>query len=736
MLQPSAPARSRLHALDDEVRSYLDSAAEAEARDVFARAPLGGQDTGTMSITATWLATMATAWFTPGSAFVQDEHVRRTIVDGVERILDAGYHEGAEARDNWWDWEIGTPRPLADVLCLFRDELPESSFTDAAAAIRYFIPDPTYSRLMNYPSTASNRVSTTRAALIAAVAEEDEQRLEECVAALPEAWRTVDRLDGFYEDGGFIQHIDVPYTGNYGTDLLKNLTPLLTMLDGTAHDVPDKDALWDRIDSAVLPIMVNGHVLDAVRGRAVARLSSNGSVVGRAAAGVIAQLARLAPRERSERWMGLLQRWSSANPTLDLLEGTDVPSAVALQEALWRPAGDAEEPATRYFSSMDRLVHRAGGWTAAVAMCSNRISAYEGTEDENSWGVLTGNSMRYLFLGDDPAPFDDHFWATLDYSRPPGTTNHRTEFVPTPTRGSSINLPRNEWTGGLVHGALSAAAMHQVNRDGEAPACRRLTVAGPEWIVELVSDIRTDLTAFTTVENRLFPEGSAPTFIVQGEEVHDPVSLTGVTWAYLDDAGGYLFPGGGRIDAGVTRRVGSTQRVERSVDEIPRAVRVSRRWATLDLRHDSTPAWWALLPGADLAATRAASSAMASGSFPVQMLQNDAAAQVVSVDGTTLIAAVWAPTTLRLDSGTQIGCAHPLLLLARRTSRGLTLRLTDPTHAQKRTEVTVSGAWKADGIEGIAADDLAVRVEGAGSRVTAATRGRGGRSFVVRLAAA
>lgn len=736
MLHPSVQAQSQLQAMDEDVRSYLDETAGADRGEVFASQPFDGEEAGALSVTATRLSTMARAWLTPGSAFVRHDRVRHEIVDGVEQLLEAGYHEGAQAYDNWWDWEVGTARPLADVLCLFRDELPDSTLNDAAAAIRYFVPDPTYSRLMNYPTTASNRVNTVRGALIAAVATEDHDRIRQCVEALPEAWRVVDRLDGFYEDGGFIQHIDVPYTGNYGTDLLRNLAPMLLMLDGTEHDVENKDELWDLVDASFLPVMVNGHVLDGVRGRAVARLTTNGSVVGVGAAGAIAQISRIAPEVKRSSWLPLLRMWSEHNPTVKLLQGADVPTAVALQETARLPYEEVEEPASAYFASMDRLVHRTGEWTLAVSMCSNRIAAYEGTESENASGVLTGNFMRYLFVHHDPTPFDDHFWATLDYSRPPGTTNHRIAFTPVPTHGSSDNLPRNEWTGGFVHESLGVSAMHQVNRNGEAPECRRFTVAGSRWIVELVSDIRTDLEAYTTVENRLLPRGTRATLTVDGMESNEPASHAATSWAHLTGVGGYLFAGGPQIDAGVTRRVGSTRQVEREVEAIPRSARVSREWATLDLRHSTNATWWVLLPGAGFEETRTAAAELKEGTFPVRAMRNDASAQVVLLDGTTLVAAVWTATVLRLTRSITVRCEHPVLILAERTVDGIALRLTDPTQDRARTEVTVSGAWMLEGSDGIDVGDLAVRVEGESSRVTASSRGRGGASFAVRLSPA
>ena len=727
--------RTHLEAMDAEVRTYLDSAADAaDGTDIFARFPVDGEDSGAFSNSATWLALMARAWATPGSEFSDSQQVLETVLDGTEQLLAYGYHEGAETYDNWWDWEIGAARPLADLMCLLRDELPGSVLQDAGAAIRYFNPDPTYSELMNYPTTASNRVSAVRSALVAAIAEDDTARIRECVGILPSTWEIVDRLDGFYADGGFIQHIDIPYTGNYGSDLLRNLAPMLSLLHGTDYDVEGREQVWDLIDSAFLPVMVNGHVLDGVRGRAVGRMRSNGSVTGRGLVGAIAEIARTAPPARSQHWFDLIGWWASENPTVDLLAGGDLPGAAALQPIAERRVKEVEGPPSTYFASMDRLVHRAGSWTAAVSMCSDRIAAFEGTEAENSWGLLTGNSMRYLFIGDDPAPFDDYFWATLDYSRPPGTTNHRVAFEPMITRGGTDNVPDNEWAGGLLDGRLSVTAMHQSGLDDEAPGCRRFSVAGPDSIVELVSDIHSDFHAFTTVENRMFPEGAPATLVVDGEEIHDPTTLPDARWAHIQEVGGYVLLRPGTVTAGVTRRVGSTVRVERDVEAIPRDQRVDREWAALDLHHSGPEgAAWMLLPAASLEATRDLAEQLLAGEHPTQVVRNDGTAQIVSLGPASRAAAVWKPVMFDAADGVRIDCSQPLLISIAQEEGRISLRLTEPTQKLRQITVTLSGTWSLDEVEEISTGNVTVRDTGSGTRVSARTQSRGGRAFTVHL---
>jgi hyaluronate lyase len=722
--------------LDANARELLDSSAEVSSGPgIFARYRIDGTTSGSLSRSAAALATLARAWVTPGSGFGGSDRVRDVVVDGIGRLLDAGYHEGATTYDNWWDWEIGTARPLADLMCIMRNELPPGLLEDSAAAIRYFIPDPTYSELLGQTTTASNRVNAVRGALIAAITEEDDARVDACVKALPASWQNVTERDGFYEDGGFIQHLNIAYTGNYGVDLLHNLAPMLSLFDGTERTIQDRELLWDLIDLAYIPIVVNGHVLDSVRGRAVARVSVNGSAAGSTLIGAIAEVARTAPQDRRDQWFTQIATWAEGNPTRDLLQGGDLPAAAALTPILAVPGAASSQPRSSYFPSMDRLVHRASGWTLAVSMCSERVAAFEGTDSENSRGVLTGNMMRYLFVGDDPSPYDDYFWSTLDYSRPPGTTNHRIRFEPLVTRGNNKNVPDNEWAGGLLHGSLSVAAMHQKGPEGKAPECRRLTIATDDRVIELVSDISSHYEAFSTVENRLLPESSSAMLTVNGATIEEPARIASAQWAHLEGVGGYVFLGGAEIDAGVTTRIGSRIRVEEDVDAIPASQEVTRRWATLDLNHGqpANAAAWVVLPGAEASAVSAMAQKLDNDDAAVSVRRNGHGAQAVSLDHTTTVAAAWRSSSFALTDAVTISFSDPVLAVAELAEGVLTLRLTEPTQTRERVDVLVTGTWTLASIEEIEYTDVAVRTAGGKSRVTARTRGRGGAAFTVSL---
>lgn len=724
-------AREHLQRSDSEVRSFLHAAGNAPDGSVFPEYPLEGDESGALSSTATRLAAMARAWATPASSWSNSEQLCDVIVSGVARLVQSGYHAGAPPVGNWWNWEIGTPRPLADLMCIMRNELPPQTFEDAGEAIRHFIPDPRYSELMNYPTTGSGRVNACRGALIAAVAEQDAIRTAECVQALPEAWRIVESAGGFYADGGFIHHLDVAYTGSYGVELIENLAPILSLIAGSEFDAIDTAPLWDRIDDAFLPVMVNGHMMDFVRGRAVARPRANGSAIGRATLAAIAQLAANAPTARRESWYALFSQWAQKNPTLDLLAGPNVTGAVALADVEGATSRTSAEPRARYFPSMDRLVHRTSGWTLAIAMCSNRVAAYEATERENAWASRTGNAMRYLYVDGDPRPFDDHFWATLDYATPPGTTNHAIAHVEAPTRSSDSNTPSNEWTGGLVHGDISIAAMHQEGLGGDAPNCRRLVIATTDRIIELVSGLSTRRRPFTAVENRMIPEGGIPNLVVDGTRVRDEVTVENPTWAHLDGVAGYLFLSSGSVTAGTSLRVGSQSRIERTIAEIDEDDRVNRQWAKMELSHRDNPSGaWVLLPGASLSTTRDIAASTPPRSMDA-IVRNDGGGQIVDLGDTTIVAA-WRPLVVPLP-GSEVRFPDPLLALLRPEEGRLQLTITEPTQERDRSIIQVAGSWTVHDTSGIAKSSVEVSASDGLTRMSIDTSERAGRPFTVSL---
>ena len=64
--------------------------------------------------------------------------------------------------------------------------------------------------------TMSNRVDIALSTIFAGALQHDYKRIAFSVEMMRECFEMVEKGDGFYEDGSFIQHDYFPYIGGYG----------------------------------------------------------------------------------------------------------------------------------------------------------------------------------------------------------------------------------------------------------------------------------------------------------------------------------------------------------------------------------------------------------------------------------------------------------------------------------------------------------------------------------------
>ncbi|MFD0382570.1 polysaccharide lyase family 8 super-sandwich domain-containing protein [Streptomyces stramineus] len=126
------------------------------------------------------------------------------------------------------------------------------------------------------------------------------------------------------------------------------------------------------------------------------------------------------------------------------------------------PAPPAPEPVGhRLFAAMDRAVHRRPGWTANIAMASDRIAHYENGNGENPRGWHTGAGMLYWWgarTGGDQ--YTDAFWPTVDPCRLPGTTVSAKRPADNEGGGWGEPKPDARWVGGVTDGEFAAVGQH------------------------------------------------------------------------------------------------------------------------------------------------------------------------------------------------------------------------------------------------------------------------------------
>lgn len=656
---------------------------------IFADAPL----TVDAQIVTTYkrIAQMATAWATPGSAH-QDSptllaHMLAALEDGNTLIYNT---EQAEF-GNWWSWEIGAPRALGDALAILGSHVPQDLLVRYTAAVDHFIPDPTMQfsdERGKILSEGANRVDICQGIIIRSIVGGDSARLAAAVNALSPVWQYVTSGNGFFADGSFVQHSTIAYTGTYGLVLLGGLAKLFSLLGGTAYAVsdPSKDVLFKTVEDSFAPFLHNGQIMDAVRGRAISREKERSFDNGDSAIEAILWLARAVDPATAARWRGLCQGWIDRNTVENPLVGATIPRTALLKDlAASRTAALPETPGHRYFAGMDRSVYRSKGWTAALGLCSNRITWYECGNGENDLGAQTGSGLTYLYTGK-ADHFDDNFWPTANLSRLPGITVDTTELPPRVEGQWGAATPQNEWTGGVSLGLRGAVGMHLIAPGGTGMSARKAWFYAPDMVVALGADIHTASGANveSIVEHRnLGAAGGQPITVDGGQHtaaIGTPAIHKEATWAHVAGTGGYLMLGEEPLTILRERRQGSWQTINKGGS----ADVSEREYATLLIDHGTSPAAasyaYAILPGAS-----AKNTEKASRKSP-RILRNDAVGQGVELSNKDCAAVLWQAGTVGAISTDGPAC----VLYSGNPGHGQ-LAVSDPTQRADSIQVTIDG---------------------------------------------
>ncbi|MEZ2122185.1 polysaccharide lyase family 8 super-sandwich domain-containing protein [Corynebacterium sp. CCM 9203] len=696
-----------LASLDRSIdKNLADLATGSEAMTtVFKSKNLAAEKSPDITSTARGILTMATGWAIPGSRHFRNESVLATTIESFDRFLRLRYNPNQFEYGNWWDWESGAARAIGDIMCLLGDKLPEDIRTRAATGINHFIPDPKEQEVnkgaSRKTSTGANRLDLCRAVACSAIAVKDEERLRSALNGLSDTWQFVDTGDGFYHDGSFIQHTNIPYTGAYGNVLISGLSLMFDLVANTGFDISEegKNRVYYLVDQAYIPIIVDGQALDIVRGRSISRKVEPGSSHGISILTSIIRLAERAPAEYAERWRRTCSGWLHRNTYNDFTATTSISQLALVLRALNSPAAPAlAEP--KMFPSMDRLIHRSTDWTMAVSMCSRRISWYEYGNQENELGSRTGSGMRYLLLPESMGQYEDEFWCTIDYAAPPGTTVDHHELRRGVGQPWGVETPQNEWTGGLTSGPLSLAAMHLIGPDLNGLEARRLWLGTTDSVVELVGGVKApNSPALTVVEHRNMGANGDPALTVDGKRVSGESTVANPKWAHLEGVAGYVFLTPGSVRASITERTNTWLEVNPFRRTYPGAAEpVTRTWATIQFDHVGESAEggaWILLPKASVEDTRRIAEALAGPAPAAKIEQNDASAQVIQ-SGEATGFAVWKPGVYATW-----GFDKPAVVLAEHAADELTVTAADPTQEESSLTITVPGEWPVSSGEGV-----------------------------------
>ncbi|MFF9022670.1 polysaccharide lyase 8 family protein [Streptomyces eurythermus] len=663
------PYASRLAQLGEKARDFRATMHPGPAS-LWPGHPFDPPSGITFSYNRLW--TMTQAYVQTGTGVTGDPGLLTDVLRGLDHLSATVYNPATTRYGNWWEWQIGSPRPLMDITAALYAHAGPDRVAAACAAVDHFIPD---TMLTDYSgtSTGANRVDLCRSVALRGILGRSPQKIALARDALSPVFPYVTQGDGLYADGSFVQHTWVAYSGTYGQVLLDGLGRLFALLAGSQWDVtdPGRQHILDSVEHAYAPLIHDGLVMDCVNGRAISRglpRSDDQGVMrgdhyhGQALIAAIALLAGGASPQERERWYGRIKGWIERDAVQPILTARQfgVGDLARLHTVAASPVPAAPEPlGHRLFPAMDRAVHRTPRFTAALAMASDRIAHYECGNGENPRGWHTGSGMLSWWPRGSGDQYTDWYWPTVDWYRLPGTTVS-TRRLPDRAGGEwGAPRPAVRWVGGTTDGTYAAVGQH-LKGLGSSLQARKSWFFLDDAVVCLGAGITCadGVPVETVVDNRNL-----------GENGTQPL-LRGRNWAHLEGHGGWVLPHGGELRTLREDRAGAWA----DINTTSSPERRTRRWQTLWLDHGTDPAdaryAYVLLPGA----TRAETAARAGDRHWLTVLANDTTAQAVAVPRPGVTACTfWGPGTV----GELTVSAGASVLVVRR-GRTASLRISEP----------------------------------------------------------
>ncbi|HCY6024379.1 TPA: polysaccharide lyase 8 family protein [Staphylococcus aureus] len=338
---------------------------------------------------------------------------------------------------NWWDYEIGTPKSLTNTLILLNGDISSDEKKKYTAPIKTFAPKS--NEILSSvgkaePAKGGNLVDIAKVKLLESIIEEDKDMTKNSIDSFNKVFTYVQsnstgkERNGFYKDGSYIDHQDVPYTGAYGVVLLEGISQMMPMIKETPFKETSQNdtILKSWIDDGFMPLIYKGEMMDLSRGRAISReneTSHSASVT------VMKSLLRLSDamdestKAKYKKIVKTSVKSDSSYKQNDYLSSySDISKMKALMEDSTLSTNDLTQQ-LKIYNDMDRVTYHNKDLDFAfgLSMTSKNVARYESINNENLKGWHTGAGMSYLY-NSDVKHYRDNFWATADMKRLAGTT--------------------------------------------------------------------------------------------------------------------------------------------------------------------------------------------------------------------------------------------------------------------------------------------------------------------------
>ena len=640
------------------------------------------------TVTISRLDSMSRALNNPLSIHYQDETWRDAILKGIDVVVTKQYSacvqehlsimEGRVAGAGWWDWRIGFPLALVDVLAIMFDDITREKMAEYLAPALVCV----NSDALN-AQTGANRVwmsaITIRLGLL--MGAKDPSTQTEAIAWIKRGLDAfnhnsilgiVTSGDGYYADGSFIQHRNYSHNGGYGKHLINIISSLMAQLKGSSWELANTDrkgwgkdgVFFDVLFRAYEPFIYNGLIMNAVREREISRIANPESMPGRWVIRSFIQMLAVLEGEQLERTKSLIKYWLQDPEVFSMVvsdparqiaeEGWDmeyflapsvIPKAIAIRDDSSITAYARPTIVHSRFPSMDRVVHTVGEkWAFVLGMSSDRIKNTEGTNGESLNMHHIADGQTYFYTSDNNYYSD--YWGTVDTRRIPGVTaeNGSRPDGTNSTGGYGTHNP-NAFVGGTdlfdKYGVTGMAFTglntlpDSIDRNGGVTAKKSWFMFKDE-IVALgsgITKIEAGRPIETTVDNRKLKKDNS-NVITMDVDAEFSGNIKDVGFIHIggnDDRPssgmGYVFPGRAELFARQWKNESTWNNVNTHNRHGNRLDTVWNNFATFGFTHGDTPndAKYAyiMLPGVTAAQTKAYS-------IPVEIVRHDNSVHAVT----------------------------------------------------------------------------------------------------------
>ncbi|MGL5868103.1 polysaccharide lyase family 8 super-sandwich domain-containing protein [Clostridium chrysemydis] len=557
------------------------------------------------------LWTMARAFSLKGSNLEGNTTLLKETISGVNWLLENRY-DGKSYYNNWWDFQIGTPQKLNDILVMLLDYLSPEELSKAFNSIDFYVPNArdqwrgntTVPGQVVTQTVGANRTDMCLVIALRGLLGKDEKKLKEVSPDMMQELKYVDKLDGFYEDGSIIQHTALPYTGTYGSILLSGIGKVSSLLSGSEYNIPEDKTtmMYDIIEKSFEPLMHKGLLMDSVSGRSISRASGQDINNGEGLMKTIVKyyIPAASPKKATEL-KEMVKYWLVSNDSKDILQTTNDLEFRALAKNIVNDPNiklRGELLGNWNYANMDRAVQRSKGFQASLSMYSTRTFMHEGgMNGENLKGYHTADGMLYVY-NDDLEQFNKNFWPTVDPNRLPGTTVDKTNLKN--SSGGDKQRGNSDWVGGSSLGDFGVSGMQLDKKNHKDHGSMDLTAKKSYFffdneIVLLGSDINssTDTNIETIIENRRLINGDEKV-TVDGKEaikdsgdsiVKEDASYVHLNGSKENTSFGYYFPEKTTINLLRDYRTGSYKDINTGQSDS----KVSNTFMTMTLDHGIKP---------------------------------------------------------------------------------------------------------------------------------------------------